>query len=51
MSRSPAITAAALAVVEGADANVVLERIVAGHPHDVSPALWQEVTACLQRLA
>ena len=51
MSRSPAITAAALAVVEGADANTVLQRIVAGIPHDVSPALWQEVTACLQALA
>lgn len=50
MSRSPAITAAALAVVEDADPNVVLQRIVAGYPHDVSPALWQEVTACLQRL-
>ena len=50
MSRSPAITAGALAVVEGADPNVVLQRIVAGYPHDVSPALWQEVTACLQRL-
>ena len=50
MSRSPAITAAALAVVESADPNVVLQRIVAGYPHDVSPALWQEVTACLQRL-
>ncbi len=50
MSRSPAITAAALAVVEGADANTVLQRIVAGIPHDVSPALWQEVTACLQAL-
>jgi hypothetical protein len=50
MSRSPAITAAALAVVEVADPNVVLQRIVAGYPHDVSPALWQEVRACLQRL-
>ena len=50
ISRSPAITAAALAVVESADPNVVLQRIVAGYPHDVSPALWQEVTACLQRL-
>ena len=50
MSRSPAITAAALAVVEGADPNVVLQRIVAGYPHDVSPALWQAVTDRLQRL-
>ena len=50
MSRSPAITAAALSVEEGADPNVVLQRILVGHPHDVSPALWQEVTACLQRL-
>lgn len=51
MSRSPAITAAAQAVVESADPNVVLQRIVAGFPHDVSPALWQEVTVCLQGLA
>ncbi len=50
MSRSPAIAAAALAFVEGADPNAVLQRIVTGFPHDVSPALWQEVTACLQRL-
>ncbi len=50
MSRSPAITAAALAAVEGADPNIVLQRIVTGFPHDVSPALWKEVTACLQRL-
>ena len=49
MSRSPAITAAALAVVERADPNAVLQRIVAGFPHDVSPALWQEVTAILQQ--
>lgn len=50
MSRSPAITAAALAVVERADPNFVLQRIVAGYPHDVTPTLWQEVTACLPRL-
>ncbi|MCE9529181.1 MAG: dual specificity protein phosphatase family protein [Planctomycetales bacterium] len=47
MSRSPAITAAALAVVQGADPNIVLQRIVAGFPHDVSPALWQEITGSL----
>ena len=51
MSRAPAIAAAALALVENADPNAVLQRLVANHPHDVSPALWQEVTACLQRLA
>ena len=51
MSRSPAIVAAAVAVVEGADPNAVLQRIVAGQPHDVSPVLWQDVTACLQGLA
>jgi hypothetical protein len=50
MSRSPAITAAALALVEGTDPNIVLQRIVAGYPHDVSPPLWQKVTACLQTL-
>ena len=43
MSRSPAIAAVAIAKVEKADPNEVLRRIVAGFPHDVSPALWREV--------
>lgn len=43
MSRSPAIAAGALAVVQSRDADTVLEEIVAGHPHDVSPVFWQEV--------
>lgn len=48
MSRSPAVTAAALAVVQGSDPHEMLQRIVAGHPHDVLPALWQDVIACIQ---
>lgn len=50
MSRSPAIAAVAIATVEKANPDVVLQRIVAGFPHDVSPALWREITGvvCVQ---
>ena len=43
MSRSPAIAAVAMATVERANPEEVLQRIVAGFPHDVSPALWQDL--------
>ncbi len=43
MSRSPAIVAAAIAVVERANPDEVLQRITAGFPHDVSPALWKDI--------
>lgn len=43
MSRSPAIAAAAIAMAEKANPEEVLQRIVAGFPHDVSPALWQDL--------
>jgi hypothetical protein len=48
MSRSPAIVAAALAIVEKADPDEVLMRIAAAGPHDIAPALWAEVK---QRIA
>jgi protein-tyrosine phosphatase len=43
MSRSPAIAAVAMATVERANPEEVLQRIVVGFPHDVSPALWQDL--------
>ena len=43
MSRSPAIVAAALAVVEGGSPDERLRQIVAGHPRDVSAQLWEAV--------
>jgi hypothetical protein len=43
MSRSPAIVSAALAVVQGGSPGDRLKEVVAGHPHDVSPLLWDEV--------
>lgn len=45
MSRSPAIAAAALAVVTGHSPDDCLLTIIAGHPHDVSPILWLRVKA------
>lgn len=51
MSRSPAVTAAALSVVEKTDPIEMLQKVVAGHPHDVSPALWQDVIACIRSSA
>jgi len=43
MCRSPAVVAAALSIVRGGSPDEKLKRIVAGHPHDVSPHLWEAV--------
>ncbi len=43
MSRSPAVVAAALSIVEGGGPDEQLRRVVDGHPHDVSPLLWRDV--------
>jgi protein-tyrosine phosphatase len=47
MSRSPAIVAAALAIVQGGSPDEKLKEIVAGHPHDVSPHLWEAICLAL----
>ena len=43
MSRSPAVVAAALSIVQGGSPEEKLREIVAGQPHDVSPQLWAAV--------
>jgi hypothetical protein len=43
MSRSPAVIAGALSILHGGTPDDQLSRIVLGHPHDVSPHLWQEI--------
>jgi predicted protein tyrosine phosphatase len=43
VSRSPAVVAAALSIVEGGSPEERLREIVAGQPHDVSPQLWEAV--------
>jgi protein-tyrosine phosphatase len=43
MSRSPAVIAAALSIVQGGSPEEKLQKIVSGHPHDVSPQLWEVV--------
>ncbi len=43
MSRSPAIVAAALALVQQAGLDECLETVTAGRPVDVSSGLWAEV--------
>jgi hypothetical protein len=49
LSRTPAIAAAALAILDRENPDVTLQRVLKGHPADVSPALWSEVKAhCLQ---
>ena len=50
MSRSPAIVAAALSIVQGGSPEEKLKEIVAGHPHDVSPHLWKAVLAVCRAL-
>ena len=48
MSRSPAIVAAALAIVEGGSPEEKLRQVVSGQPHDVSPQLWQAVRMVIE---
>jgi hypothetical protein len=43
MSRSPAVVAAGLSIAFGGSPEEKLKEIVAGHPHDVSPHLWEAV--------
>ena len=50
MSRSPAVVAAALSIVQGGSPDEKLKEIVAGHPHDVSPNLWEAVSAACRNL-
>jgi hypothetical protein len=50
MSRSPAIAAAAIAIVEGESPEDRLRQIVSGGPHDVSPQLWAAVRAALRNI-
>ena len=51
MSRSPAIVAAALAIVRGESLDDSLQALIAGHPHDVSPLLWQDVKNACNEMA
>lgn len=44
MSRAPAVAAAAIAVIERAQPDDCLLRVVRNAPHDISPALWKEVS-------
>lgn len=43
MSRSPAIVAAALSLSKQTPVDDCLNQITASGPHDISPALWNEV--------
>jgi hypothetical protein len=45
MSRSPAVAAAALALVRGTSLDTMLEEIAATGPHDVVPGLWAAIKA------
>ncbi len=43
MSRSPAVAAGALSILRGGNPDDHLRSVALGHPHDVSPQLWQAV--------
>lgn len=47
ISRSPAVAAAALAMMHQQAPEVCLQQIVEHHPSDVSPGFWGEVTGLL----
>ncbi|HEV3416818.1 MAG TPA: dual specificity protein phosphatase [Pirellulales bacterium] len=47
MSRSPAIVAAAISLVEQKDLHDCLKAVTESHPADVSPGLWDEICGVL----
>jgi hypothetical protein len=47
MSRSPAIAAAAISLAGGGPPDTCLAALAKSGPHDISPALWHEMTASL----
>ena len=49
LSRSPAITAAALALAHHETLEDCLQRVAQEHHSDVSPGLWSEITHLLRR--
>jgi protein-tyrosine phosphatase len=51
VSRAPAVAAAALSLVFGKPAADCLAEVVAHHPADVSPGLWDDVASLLPSLA
>lgn len=50
MSRSPAIAAAALAIVTHTPPDDCLRTIAANAPHDVSPILWSRIKTAYNRI-
>lgn len=50
MSRSPALAAAAMALLTKAPLDACLAQIVTGFPHDISPPLWQTVRMVYERM-
>jgi protein-tyrosine phosphatase len=50
MSRSPALVAAALAMANGGAPDDWLKQIAAAGPHDVAPALWNDLRRLTSKL-
>lgn len=48
MSRSPAVAAVAIACAMNGSADEWLGRITTTGPHDVSPALWNDILSCIE---
>lgn len=51
MSRAPSILAAAIAIVRGRSPDDCLQQLIDGHPHDISPPLWNDVVKACNELA
>ncbi len=47
MSRSPSVAAAALSLVDQGKLEDHLQKVVEGHPHDISPTLWNDIKIAL----
>jgi protein-tyrosine phosphatase len=49
MSRSPAIVAAPVSLVDRQSPEEALQRLIRGQPHDVSPALWRDICDAIRK--
>ncbi len=50
MSRSPAVVAAGIAIIENREPGVALKFVTAQHPADVVPGFWEEICQVVETL-
>ena len=50
MSRSPAVASVALSLINSQSPDSMLQKVIKGHPHDISTSLWSDLVKVYQTL-